>query len=424
MARLNAGDVERFLERLKTPAPPADDTAQIQRSDAAEHTEQPALPADDDELVPFDDPRNDAAAAIAGALEQAVRSYLGRDVTIEVEPHAAPSAGSLRFESIAGADSWRAELDATVATAIADIAIGGDGENVRHAKRNRTGKQLEGFAHQMMCALASALRADAPSSARYSSDAQSARAGTEVDSGHAGGSLAIGDTRGAWYIGFARSQAHPVMERPVAVTQPLERVSSTRDVVLVAPEPAPRAQPRAPAPLIDQARARRSSDTDGDFEPAVEAATARLAETVRCTAELETLEVERVDTPVLTRGDLKLALIAGGQGSLVFSADKETVASVAAAAIGVDQSTGADAGPVCVDAVEAILRASMRAFAERLPAIAGTPPRFVRLADGALPARSPHFQIVAPVRIAERAATLRWLVPAWMAGSRKDGRAD
>jgi hypothetical protein len=100
------------------------------------------------------------------------------------------------------------------------------------------------------------------------------------------------------------------------------------------------------------------------------------------------------------------------------------VASVAAAAIGVEQSAGGDVGPVGVDAVEAILRASMRAFAERLPAIAGTPPRFVRLADGALPARSPHFQIVAPVRIAERAATLRWLVPAWMAGSRKDGRAD
>jgi len=424
VARLNATDVERFLERLKTPAPAPDDTPQIQPSDAAEHIEQAALDPDDDALVPFEDARNSDAAAITEALEQAVRSYLGRGVTIEVEPHASPSAGSLHFEGVAGTDSWRAELDAAVATAIADIAIGGDGEAVRHAKRNRTGKQLEGFAHQMMCGLASALHADAPSSARYSSATQSARVRTDVDSSQAGGSLAIGDVRGAWYITVARTQARPVAEKPVSVTQPLEPTSSARDVVLVATEPALRAQPRAPAPLIDPARGKRSSDTDGDFEPAVEAATARLAETVRCTAELETLEVERVDTPVLTRGDLKLALIAGGQGSLVFSADQQTVASVAAAAIGVEQSAGGDVGPVGVDAVEAILRASMRAFAERLPAIAGTPPRFVRLADGALPARSPHFQIVAPVRIAERAATLRWLVPAWMAGSRKDGRAD
>ncbi|HLN47391.1 MAG TPA: hypothetical protein VK216_03925, partial [Magnetospirillaceae bacterium] len=132
---------------------------------------------------------------------------------------------------------------------------------------------------------------------------------------------------------------------------------------------------------------------------------------------------ERVDAPALQRGDLKLALIAGGQGSLVLSADRETVASVAASATGVDAADGREPGAVALDAVEAVLRAALRGFAEKLPAIAGTPARFVRLDEGALPARSPHFAIVAPVRIGERSATLHWLVPAWMAGARGEVRA-
>jgi hypothetical protein len=211
-------------------------------------------------------------------------------------------------------------------------------------------------------------------------------------------------------------------QTPTAIPfTPHPEVPPARDIVYVAPEPV---KSQHPAPLAREpvlpVRARQ--DDDNPFAVAVEAAGARLSDTARCPTALEPIEVARVDTPSLQRGDLKLALIAGGQGALVLSADRATIVSVASAAIGMETTADAEPGSVSLDAVEAVLRATMRAFADKLPGIAGTPARFVRLADTALPARSPHFKIVAPLRIGERTATLRWLVPTWMAGVSGDAR--
>ncbi|MBV8367120.1 MAG: hypothetical protein JO194_11570 [Candidatus Eremiobacteraeota bacterium] len=408
MARLKATDVDRFIERLR--APQAATSEQAIRTEAAPEKRVPenarAQRADLD--------------AVAPALRSALSAYLGRDVTFKPDSSATPSDTALFFESAGSADVWIIDIDAAIAAAIADIAIGGTGGNVRHAKRARIGKQLAAFALQLMRAAAAQSGADEPQAARFasgSSGTQTAERATRV-----AGTLVLGDAQGALRVSLSRA-ATPAADK-IIESAASERPARRREVVRPIAEPPGRPQPKVPAPLLEPARKQPAHIASNDaFEPAVEAATARLADTARCSADLETMDVERVDTPSLARGDLKLALIAGGQGSLVLSADKQTVASVAAAVLGQDDSNIA-VGAVGIDAVEAVLRASMRAFADRLPAIAGTPPRFVRLADGALPARSPHFEIIAPVRIGERAATLRWLVPAWMAGSPRDGRSD
>ncbi len=420
MARLTDTDVKRLVGALRGETQPAASPAtgppRVDAPIAADRLETP-LP----EIARVSAAVTAAleAGTLADAIGRALGSYLGREIACAALPDAPRPTDALRFET-EGAIALHVDLDAALAAALVDVAIGGDGTNTKHGKRGRIGRALEGGMLEMLRVIAAASGLPAPTEARFIEVAR--RQATPV----AGGSLVLGELRGAWTASAAQREARAISApqpraRPADVprpTPPPEPVVAPREVVHAAPEPglkSPEVRQRVLA-------ARAIDETDSGFGAAVEGARARLAEMLHCATALEAMRVARVDTPVLQRGDLKLALIAGGHGSLVLSADRETVANVAATALHAEDEEAGEPGAVALDAVEAVLRAAMRGFAEKLPTIAGSPGRFVRLAEGALPARSPHFAIVAPVRIGERAATLQWLVPAWMADAHAEPR--
>jgi len=437
VSRLSQGEVLRLVVALQGGEVPASAPV-VAPSDPIAAPDPVAPPAPDAEVTRV---KNGVGAAIeAGSLADAIatvlREYLGRGVICSLSTDGAPPQNAMRFEA-GDAIALHVDLDGSFAAVLADIGIGGDGTNTRHAKRIRIGRQLEPLVLDVMQAIARAASLGPLHEARFIDVAR--RHSTPIGFGV----IELGTESGAWSAGVAVRELRAPAPAPRAGAQPdsagrkiapapLPQPAAPREVVHAAPEPAPDAPVRTgaaaqtSAPSQTRERligARAPAQAHAAFSAAVEAARGRLGEMTHCSTVLESVQVERVDAPALQRGDLKLALIAGGQGSLVLSADRETVASVVASVTGVDPVDGHEPGAVAVDAVEAVLRAALRGFAEKLPAIAGTPARFVRLDEGALPARSPHFAIVAPVRIGERPATLQLLVPAWMAGARSEIRA-
>ncbi len=399
MSKLSDADVARLLDALRSP-------------DRAPAPEQSIA----------SDPETAHAASSASALEQAlgdgslrqalessVRSYLGPQARISLQPLAADDGAreSLRFVAV-GSTPLLLDIDERLAASLADIIIGGSGRNVKHGKPARVGRLLEPLARVLLTAIAASAGLDPPSGARLSAASHAGAAGL------AGGSMGIGEFDGVWRVGKAARAssipaAAPLQQPRVAAgsraEKPEKRKAQSAEV-----------RPATGAPR-ERVLGKRQQGPDDAFATAVDAACRQLAEFTKCPTAVEALHVTRVESPTLTRGDLKLALIAGGQGSLVLSANRAAVACVAAAAVGADVPLDAEPGVVTMDAVEAVLRGAMRGFAEKLPAIAGAGARFVRLAEGALPARSPHYEIAAPIHIGQREATLQWLVPVWMAGS-------
>lgn len=442
MSRLNDADVARLLAGLggqpaardviAAPSVEPDGTARQETHESALEIAAP------DEIAALQARLaiGDRAAMLSSMLETALREYLQREVRCEVSGDPPWPEEALRFE---GGDplEWHFDVAAPLAAALGDLAIGGDGVSVKHTNRRRLGRMIEPLATRIAAVIANAAQAE-PVPLRFIEVAR--RAATTL----VGGSIHVESTQGGWIVGAAlrapRALASPAVDLSSARTEPAAEPRPARRPETRG-EPAPAQPPReivhpiveAPSAAVDSrqpgmgaARERvigpKPADPDAAFAGAVAAACSCLSEIARCTAAPDTIVVTRVETPALSRDDLKLALIAGGQGSLVLSADRAAVNSVAAATVGAQTPAGGKPGAVVVDAVEAALRAALRGFAESLPGIAGGPQRFVRLAEGALPARSPHYAIAAPLHIGERAATLQWLVPTWMATAKGEER--
>jgi hypothetical protein len=424
--RLNDADIARLLAGLGGQPIPAHDAP---AAETASHE-----PPDEIAVLRARLTADERRAALRSALETALREYLQRDVTCSTSDDAPLPAEPLRFEGGEPLE-WHFDLASPLAAALGDIVIGGDGANVRHTNRRRLGRLIEPLASRIAAVIAQAADAqEVP--LRFVEVAR--RIATPL----AGGSIEVGTTKGGWSAGATlrapRALPSTVAASPAQTTtiptrpslrpeQPAEQPPSKppRDVVhpVMEPQsPSSDARQQGIGPARERVIGPKPVEPDGAFAGAVAAACSRLGEITRCATATDAIVVTRVETPSFSRDDLKLALIAGGQGSLVLSADPEAVTSVAAATAGVQTPAGGKPGAVVVDAVEAVLRAALRGFAENLPGIAGGPQRFVRLAEGALPARSPHYAIAAPLHIGERAATLQWLVPTWMATAKGEER--
>lgn len=448
MPRLNDAEVARLLAGLGGQAPLAQDASaqlplETERKPAHDQVPGPDLQSVPEEIAQVQTRVSAAVhgAALRGALESALIQYMKHALTCSVSDDAPSLVEPLRFEGGEPLE-WHLDMAGPLAAALGDLVIGGDGTNVRHVNRRRLGRLLEPLATRMAGVIAAA--ADGGHiPLRFIEVAR--RAATPL----AGGRIEIGATAGGWSVGAAfraprvaaasgvpagagvapSQSAPPALERQLLRSETPPESSAPRpprDVVHPVMEPV-----GAPAemrqqnvgPARERVIAAKPAEPDGAFAGAVAAACSRLGEIAHCVATADAVTVTRVETPSLSRDDLKLALIAGGQGSLVLSADREAVTNVAAATVGAQTPSGGKPGAVVVDAVEAVLRAALRGFAESLPGIAGGPQRFVRLAEGALPARSPHYAIAAPLHIGGRAATLQWLVPTWMATAKSEERA-
>jgi hypothetical protein len=443
MARLNDSDITRLLGGLGSQPPAAHAAPEHVALESETPHELVATPHDasTDEIEHL----RSSLAGIArdgglrDALESALREYVQRDVTCTVSDDATSGAEALRFEGGEPLE-WHLDVDGQLAAALGDVMIGGDGSNTRHTNRRRLGRLIEPLATRLVAIIARAADREPP---RLRFIETPRRAATLL----VGGSIEVGATKAGWTSSAALRNARslaaattanvistgtapasapraaaPTRTAPYPEPRPAS-AKAARDIVHPVIEPGT-SDARQQGPASGRERViPKHSESDGAFAGAVAAACSRLGEITRCVTAADPIVVTRVEAPSLSRDDLKLALIAGGQGSLVLSADREAVTSVAAATLGAHVPASGKPGAVVVDAVEAVLRAALRGFAENLPGIAGGPQRFVRLAEGALPARSPHYAIAAPLHIGERAATLQWLVPAWMATAKGEERA-
>jgi hypothetical protein len=436
MARLNDADIARLLTGLGEP-PGHAAALPVEEREAPQPSPAPEVMLI--EIAQLQTRLEDAARGptLRGALETMLRDYLRHDVACSVGDDALMPAETLRFEGGEPLE-WHLDVAVPLAAMLGDLTIGGDGTGIRHTNRRRLGRLIEPLATRIAALIAEAAGAE-PVPLRFIEVAR--RAATPLLSG----SIEIGTAKGDWVVGAAlrASRAIPSTAAPGAaraVTAP-----SAQERLLFRPEPAGEPSPSKPSrevvhPVMEppggvDARqpgvgssherviAPKPVGSNGAFAGAVAAACSRLGEITRCVIAADAIDVKRVETPSLSRDALKLALIAGGPGSLVLSADEEAVTTVAAATIGALKPADGKPGAVVIDAVEAVLRAALRGFADSLPGIAGGPQRFVRLAEGALPARSPHYAIEAPLHIGEHAATLRWLVPTWMATAKGEERA-
>ena len=384
MAKLSDADVKRFVTALEHGETFESDAAKS--AEIAGHAlepEQPAAPSLD--------------VTIGQAIEQALHSYLGSDLQNAIPDKACNPAQPMWFES-ALPERWLLGLDAPLVALLADLAIGGDGKAARPPRGARVGALLEPVAQRMITAAASAVGSPAPASVR--AVAELARTPQPL----ANGAISNGAATGAWSI---------AREKAAAAENPARELTPLVEIVHTTPRQTD-IRPAASGPRERILAARQGTDASGALSRAVAAASAQLREITHRAAEVETVRVTLVESPTLPREDLKLALIAGGQGSLVLSADRAAIAVVAEAVTG-EHADGQEPGAIIVDAVETVLRAAMRGFAESLPGLARGPQRFVRLAESAMPARSPHYVVVAPVRLERGTATLAWLVPTWMA---------
>ena len=406
MSKLTPADAARLIGALQNAVP---STGAQPPQGAAQIT---AVVIDGDTSESID-------AALTSYLAAPVRCTLTHDAAAGFESADYHFAAEVRDES--GTHRLQLALSNELAVALADVAIGGTGRTAKHGKRARTGALLEPIVDRIIAAITpdGAGRRHAHFTEAASSAAVPLR----------GGVLAIADLQGNWSLSEIATPAAAVVggaEAKPVQKPPLRKDVAPHPVEIVHPMPEPVA--RAQHPPTPPARERllapaHHADRRSAFGNAIDAACAQLRELTHSNAQCDEVRVERVDVPALPPGDLKLALIAGGQGSLVLSADRAAVDGIAAAAVGAQLPASADTGAVVLDAVEAVLRAAMRGFAEKLPGISGGALRFVRLAEGTLPARSPHDAIAVPVQINERPITLQWLVPAWMVSAGGAGRS-
>ena len=406
MAKLSDADVRRFVSALErgealdaaAPSSSADSDMEARSSDAL-----PDTPADLAERL-----QSAPGEAIGSAIERALRKYLNVELRCTFSANAAVPVHALWFES-AESERWALALDAPLAYGLSDLMLGGDGKTTRPGNRVRLGALLEPLARRVISAAADASGAPTPGTVKTVERVECAPERI------IGGEMAMGSITGGWSVARDVAAASDAMNGRMPPAAP--------EAEIVHAHAPPKAE-------ISSARsrsrdriltARAASDSHSPLARAVEAACANLGDLTHCAAVVETVRITLVESPTLPRDDLKLALIAGGQGSLVLSADRAATAVVADAVAGahVGEQGGhveaAEQGAVVIGGVETVLRAAMRGFAQNLPGLASGPQRFVRLAESAMLARSPHFAIVAPVRLDGAIASLAWLVPAWMA---------
>ena len=396
MAKLSDADVKRFVTALEQGESETPQEADFARSSGASQSVEDAAGATH--------VLTGSAELIGRAIEQALYSYLGVELHCDASSDASLPVQPLWFETPAP-ERWVLGFDASLAAALSDLMLGGDGKAARPMQRSRAGALLAPLVSKLIAAAAGATSSATPATAKAMQDRVTGPQPL------AGGTISGGSVAGAWSIGFvAEARAGAVTTRADSITTepatPVEivHVHAARDEIQQTPS-----MPRERILAV-----RPAGDANAALVRAVQAGGARLGEITHCEATVEPAKVTLVESPSLARDDLKLALIAGGQGSLVLSADREAMAVIAQAVTGAPVDAQ-EPGAVVVDAVETALRAAMRGFADLLPGLARGPQRFVRLTESAMPARSPHYAVVAPVRLDRATATLGWLVPTAMA---------
>jgi len=401
VAKLSDADLDRLVAALG----PAESEEAAESEDATA-SKEPAPQALNAALASAN-----ATGRLGEALTRELRAYLNADITCRSAGQMPALDHAWRFEGTSGKSLWWVEFDDELARELARTMIGAPHEESTGTLRaklgksnSRSGHMLARLAARFLATLAGCVEAPPPRVEYVSRDVAA-----DDSSASAGGSCSIAGNSHGWRAGVAT-------ERGASARSDPRPGAANRSVTT---------RPGTVAAKPERGDARGEPDSESSREPeltlskAVRAAASALAEAARVTVTVSGIETRRVAAPVMPKGQLRLAFTTGGQGSLVLSADRGAVEALVSAALDGPLPTVQDTGAVVVAAAETLMRAALSGFAQRLTSVAGEPHRVLRLVEGALPARSPHYTIASRLSLGDRVTALRWLVPAWMAGEER-----
>ena len=329
-----------------------------------------------------------AADELGRTLTLDMAAYLNRPVRCSVLPSPGAVTDAWRFSAQVDADRWWLDLDVALAGAFADAMIGGDG-TAAVGRGRRVRGLVRRIAERIFAVVADVTGSAAPQPAAEE-DPATARGAESGDALAVGGGLyAVAIDQYPWQIG--------VYAREPAAQAPPPQAARPSAPPIIADE-SERPAPATVASVIDLLRVRLEHSSHATID-ASEPKTS------------ETGEPFASDSPPITLG---LALTTDGTGALVALLDRAAVGIVASGASGSVLPDCEAVGDVVAAAAEAVVRDALGDLGLRLPAIASSGQRVVRLADNPLPARTPHHAVDLRVAAGEREGVIRLLIPSWM----------
>ena len=371
MARLNDSEARKLVMAVGQAAAVQDGSRQ-EPDDGADRLR--ALFAD-----------RDRSDELGRRLTLELAAYLNRPVRCSVLPASAPVADAWRFVAQLGADALWLDLDVDLAIAFADAMIGGDGTG--SLGRGRRVRTLAGKIAELILTVVAG----------------------------AAGATSIGAVEALDNLGNSVGDRDPVVLGgglyAVAIDQfPWQVGVLVRGAAAAAPPP-----PRTPAMTTTPAK-----PPEGSIDELIDALRGRLAAASHvqiASADATTMESGEPFTALTAPVALGLALTTDGTGALVAVLDRSAVVILASGASGNALPAAEPVGDVVVAAAEAVVRDALTSAGRRLPSVAESGQRVVRLADNPLPARTPHHAVELRLSAGERSGVMRLLIPSSMLGA-------
>jgi hypothetical protein len=324
--------------------------------------------------------------ALGRALTQSLAGYLNRPVRAVAGGAAGTIPGAWRYSAELGPVQWWIEFDASLAASLADAMLGGSGANTKSGAGRRARSLVGKIADLFFHSLSSVIDAPAPPPAVWS------EAAPHAVHARIAGRCVVNAEPFAWQAGV---EAAATFNNPAL-------------------EIAPAAPHAAPEPALS---VKHEPKVITEIRTAITAACAGLAEPSGGPVIVSHADVTELDAPEVPDSAIRLALTTGGTGALILCAQRDAVIAFASRAAGADIPQTLEIGSVVSAAAEVILREIIQGIASRLTGIAGVPQRTVYIAADAQLARTRHIAASVTLQVAGAVASLRVLVPKWMAGT-------
>lgn len=267
-----------------------------------------------------------------------------------------------------GIEYWLA-MDSLLGAALGEAMIGGEGDPSRIGLGSKAMRLAAGAVANIFAVVAEALDLAPPAIVEHVSS-------QKHNEPSGGGELAVGLSQSYhWQLGLAVAQANP----------PAQRVSQV-------------------AKSVSQA-------SEAGFDASLESARAALERIVRKTVAFGPAAVQRLASPAMPQGWLRLGMPTRGRGAVILTADAPSATALLSALLGQNVAERKNPGVLAQTGAETIMLNILQAFVASLPYPPEEERRAMRLTDDAILPSLPHHAIEHDFRIQGWRGRLGWLVP-------------
>ena len=379
MARLSDHDVTSLIDRLRGAPAPLERPASGRPSSPSNENENERSPRTQEARRRLHALSSDGS--LGPLLTQRLAAYLGKPVRCTSgDAPGLSDGGPLYIAETNGVHLW-VQLDALLASALADAMIGGDGDAPKVGYGSKVARTAAGAASEIARVVAQALQLPEPSHAALDP-------GPRVDSNAiAGGGLSVGMHDYNWQAGIVES-ALPQTSQHIDVIEPWKIPGAA-----------------IPSKVLDA-----QATGAGSIESALERARQALEEMLGRGVDFESVQTETLTAPRVPLGWLGMSLTPRGGRTIVLAVNRLTEAALVKSALAADAAI--ETGGVLMEtSAEVILRGALVAFAAELSGGVDEIHHIVRLSDNAVLVELPHQSIVHRIVCDSHSGVLRWLIP-------------